>query len=248
MEELSSNTPLPRAEQRPICGGHDPINRLGEIQGGPALRLRREANPSHQVIYTNIFEFMYDAFVWAFFKMKAPKDPAPPRGPIDTFVHALTDENKMPDFFMLHWGIYSSNGKPKSKIDLTGLGRDIYPSSAKGIMRMPERWCVFNGNRTDYLMVMKQHDYACKKTDCSSLKSGSSCNNISFNQNVSFTFNMYFQFRFQDEKAFRFNGLSIIIVENPSTPDNPKAKGYHISSNCVVSLFLLSLLGALFWN
>ncbi|KAL1555361.1 glucan endo-1,3-beta-D-glucosidase [Salvia divinorum] len=254
----------------------------------------------NEAVYTNIFEFVYDAFVWALIKMKAPNikvivgqvgwptdgyargntsiaerffkgllpyvssnkgTPLRPGAPIDTFVHALTDENKLPDFFMRHWGIYHSNGKPKFKIDLTGLGRDIYPSSAKGIMRMPERWCVYNGNRTDYSMVMKQLNYACMNTDCSSLKSGGSCNNITFKQNVSFAFNMYFQFKFQDEKACLFNGLSFITVENPSTPECTfpvevvrgqqenyyKAKGYHHSpNNCVVSLFLLSLL--LFWN
>ncbi|KAL1550128.1 glucan endo-1,3-beta-D-glucosidase [Salvia divinorum] len=256
-------------------------------------------------IYTNIFEFMYDAYVWALIKLKAPKikvivgqvgwptdgysggnastverffkgllpyvssnkgTPLRPGAPIDTFVHALTDENKMPNDIMRHWGIYHSNGKPKFKIDLMGLGRDIYPSSAKGIMRMPERWCVFNGNQTDYPMVQKQFEHACKNSDCSSLNPGGSCSDIGPNQSVSFAFNMYFQFKFQDENACSFNGLSIITVENPSTPKcmfpievvrgqqenyvkpTPKAKGYHQSPNCVVSLFLLSLLGAFFWN
>ncbi|KAG6429101.1 hypothetical protein SASPL_107140 [Salvia splendens] len=257
-------------------------------------------------IYTNIFEFMYDAYVWALIKLKAPKlkiivgqvgwpsdcyargnastverffkgllpyvsskkgTPLRPGAPIDTFVHALTDENKTPNNFMRHFGIYRSNGKPKFKIDLTGLGRDIYPSSAKGIMKMPERWCVFNGNRADYPMVEKQLKYACKNSDCSSVSPGSSCSDLSPNQIVSFAFNMYFQFKFQDESACHFNGLSYITVENPSTPtcmfpievvrgqqENyyykpiPKAKGHHQSPNCVVSLFLLSLVGALFWN
>lgn len=256
-------------------------------------------------VYTNIFEFMHDAFAWALIKLKAPKlriivgqvgwpsdgytrgnastverffkgllpyvssnkgTPLRPGAPIDTYVHALTDENKMGNNFMRHLGIYHSNGKPKFKIDLMGLGRDIYPSSAKGIMRMPERWCVFNGNRTDFPMVEEQLKFACKNSDCSSVSPGSSCGDLSSNEIISFAFNMYFQFRFQDESACHFNGLSFITVENPSTPkcmfpievvrgqqENyyrpvPKAKGYHQSPNYVISLFLLSLLGALFWN
>ncbi|XP_057784356.1 glucan endo-1,3-beta-glucosidase 8-like [Salvia miltiorrhiza] len=262
-------------------------------------------------VYTNVFEFMYDAFVWALIKLKAPKmkvvvgqvgwptdgytrgnssiaerffkgllpyvssnkgTPLRPGAPIDTFVHALTDENKLPAYFMRHWGIYRSNGKPKFKIDLTGQGRDIYPTSAKGIMRMPERWCVFNANWTDQHKVIQQLNYACKNTDCSSLKPGGSCDKVGFNTHLSFAFNMYFQFNFQDEKACDFDGLSFITVANPSTPNcmfpievvrgqqenyvpaalqirnNPKAKGYHHTPNCGVSLFLLSLLLPFFWN
>ncbi|KAH6779655.1 hypothetical protein C2S52_010892 [Perilla frutescens var. hirtella] len=262
-------------------------------------------------VYTNIFEFAYDSFVWALIKLNAsnvkvmvgqigwPTDgytngnastaerfykgllpyvashkgtPLRPGAPIDTFVHALTDENRLPHQFMRHWGIYRSNGKPKFKIDLTGQGRNIYPTSAKGIMRMPERWCVFNGNQTDYMKVMEQLDFACTKSDCSSLRTGGSCSHLSFEKNVSYAFNTFFQFQFQNEKACDFDGLSYITVDNPSTDEcmfpvevvagrqenyvqtgrqlNYKvSKGVlHYTPNCVVPLFLLSILGALFWN
>lgn len=196
--------------------------------------------------------------------------PLRPGAPIDTFVHSFADENKLPDGFMRHWGIYRSNGKPKFKIDLTGQGRDIYPSSAKGIERMPERWCVFNGNRTDYPKVMQQLAMACNNSDCSSLQQGGQCSHVSFNTNVSFAFNMYFQFQFQDEKACIFEGLSSITVEDPSTSDcefpvevvkgqqegyvsaafiKPgQSTGLNHTPNGVVPLFLLSILGALFWS
>lgn len=277
----------------------------------------------NNAVYTNVFEFMYDSFVWALIKFNAPNlkvmvgqvgwptdgyllgnvsvaerffqgllpyvasdkgTPLRPGAPIDTFVHALTDENRLPHQFMRHWGIYRSNGKPKFKIDLTGQGRDIYPTSVKRIMRMPKRWCVFNGNRTDYQRVKAQVDYACAKSDCSSLRIGGSCSHLSFEKNVSYAFNTYFQFEFQDEMACDFDGLSYITIENPSTDEcmfpvevvqgqqenyvatgvqpgyaavakltKPKSKGspaHHFpnNSNCVISLFLLSILGALFWN
>lgn len=196
--------------------------------------------------------------------------PLRPGAPIDTFVHSFTDENKLADKFTRHWGIYHTNGKPKFKIDLTGQGRDIYPSSAKGIERMPDRWCVFNGNRTDYPKVMQQLALACKDSDCSSLQHGGQCSRVSFNTNVSFAFNMYFQFQFQDEKACNFEGLSSITVEDPSTPNCEfpvevvkgqqegyvppslmkfsESTGLHHRPNDVVPLLLLSILGALFWS
>ncbi|KAG6427113.1 hypothetical protein SASPL_111353 [Salvia splendens] len=46
------------------------------------------------------------------------------------------------------WGIYSR-------------GRDIYPTTVKGIMHMPKRWCVFNGNSTDKDKVRRQDEKAC---------------------------------------------------------------------------------------
>ncbi|KAG6414143.1 hypothetical protein SASPL_126861 [Salvia splendens] len=167
--------------QRPIRGGHDPVIRLGEIQD----RLRREANPSHQVIYTSIIDFMYDAFL-AFIKVIVGQV----GWSTDGYARGYTSTAER--FFK---GILSYVSSSKETPLHPGahrhflLGRDIYPSSAKGIMRMPEWWCVFNGNRTDYLMVMKQLDYA------------------------------FVVFRFQGEKACRFDGLSIITVENPSTPE-----------------------------
>ncbi|KAG6414142.1 hypothetical protein SASPL_126860 [Salvia splendens] len=51
---------------------------------------------------------------------------------------------------------------PTAKIDLSGQGRDIYPTTVRGIMRMPSRWCAFNGDRRD----MEKLDWACKKSDC----------------------------------------------------------------------------------
>ncbi|KAI3472238.1 hypothetical protein Pfo_029726 [Paulownia fortunei] len=209
-------------------------------------------------LYTNVFEFMYDAFVWALQKTGAPDlkivvgqvgwptdgypgansstaerfyksllplvasnkgTPMRPGAPIDTYVHCLTDEHSMPYNypFARHWGIYRSNGEPKYKIDLTGQGRNIFPSRAKGIMRMPDRWCVFNGNVTDMPRVKRLYGEACLKADCTSLAPGGSCSQLSFAQNVSYAFNMLFQSKFQDEDACKFEKLGQVVLENPST-------------------------------
>ncbi|PIN21036.1 Glucan endo-1,3-beta-D-glucosidase [Handroanthus impetiginosus] len=211
----------------------------------------------NNTIYTNVFEFIHDCFVWALIKAGVPDmeiivgqvgwptdgfpganastaerffkgllpyvasnkgTPMRPGAPIHSYVHALTDENKMPYYypFARHWGIYRSNGEPKYKIDLTGQGRDIYPTKAKGIMHMPERWCVFNENTTDTQKVKKKFDEACTRADCTSLAMGGSCSQLTFAQNMSYAFNMYFQANFQDEEACSFEGLGKVVTADPS--------------------------------
>ncbi|KAL7138413.1 hypothetical protein ABFS83_10G162000 [Erythranthe nasuta] len=149
--------------------------------------------------------------------------PMRPGKPIDTYVHALTDENMNPDYFPYarHWGIYRTNGEPKYKIDLSGQGRDIFPARAKGIMRMPERWCVYRENMKGYnkSRVIEEFKYACKRADCTSLAPGASCSGLSFNLNVSYAFNMYFQMMFQDERECVFGGYAVVVTEDPSTDE-----------------------------
>ena len=146
--------------------------------------------------------------------------PMRPGGPIDVNIHALTDETKMKGPpFTRHWGIYRSNGMPKYKIDLTGQGRDIYPTTVRGIMRMPNRWCVFNGDHGSIQKVKEQLDYACSQSDCTSTVTGGSCSGLSFEQNVTYAFNMLFQFNFQDEKFCDFEGLGRVAVHDPSTAE-----------------------------
>ncbi|GFP90914.1 glucan endo-1 3-beta-glucosidase 8 [Phtheirospermum japonicum] len=147
--------------------------------------------------------------------------PKRPGSPIDTFVHALTDENKNPAFlpYGRHWGIYRSNGEPKYKIDLTGQGRDVFPAKAKGIMQMPQRWCVVDkveeaGNEKK---MEVEHEQACEKADCTSTYAGGSCSGLNHTQNVSYAFNMLFQNMFQDEGECYFHGLARVVTDNPST-------------------------------
>ncbi|KAL7138411.1 hypothetical protein ABFS83_10G161800 [Erythranthe nasuta] len=150
--------------------------------------------------------------------------PMRPGKPIDTYIHALTDENMNGDYFPYarHWGIYRTNGEPKYKIDLSGQGRDIFPARAKGIMRMPERWCVYTVNPVKVFnktKVVEEFTAACKVADCTSLAPGASCSGLSFSQNVSYAFNMYFQMAFQDERECVFGGYAAVVTEDPSTGD-----------------------------
>ncbi|EYU18673.1 hypothetical protein ABFS82_10G158400 [Erythranthe guttata] len=208
-------------------------------------------------VYTNIFDYLYDCFVWALRKAGAPDreivvgqvgwptdgypgadaataerfykyllphvasgrgTPMRPGKPIEIFVHCLTDEPKNPFTlpFTRHWGIYRSNGEPKFKIDLSGQGRDIYPARAKGIMRMPQRWCVFNGDKRDSFKVKAQFDDACLRADCTSLSPGGSCSHLDYDKNISYAFNMYFQSMFQNETACEFGGLGEVVPTDPS--------------------------------
>ncbi|XP_057784393.1 glucan endo-1,3-beta-glucosidase 8-like isoform X2 [Salvia miltiorrhiza] len=145
--------------------------------------------------------------------------PMRPGAPLDIFVHSLADETKMyyADPFTRHWGVYRSNGQPKYRIDLSGRGRNVYPVRMGGIMRMPGRWCIFNGNKTNIFYVRSQLEAACLKGDCSSTTIGGSCSQLSFEQNVSYAFNMVFQFKFQDERSCDFGGLARVSVRDPST-------------------------------
>jgi hypothetical protein len=207
--------------------------------------------------YHNIFDFVYDSFLWAitksgypdlkitvgqvgwptdgifgantenaerFWKGLLPKvannvgTPLRPGAPIEIYVQAITDEKRNAGYmpFARHWGIYRANGEPKYKIDLSGQGRDIYPTSARGLSLMPERWCVFNGDNTNTSKVREQVNLACSKADCTSASVGGSCGFLSYAENVSYAFNEYFQSKFQAEKACYFDGLGNIVEKDPS--------------------------------
>ncbi|XP_051138586.1 glucan endo-1,3-beta-glucosidase 8-like [Andrographis paniculata] len=189
--------------------------------------------------------------------------PMAPGRSINAFLNSLADENRMPYKypFSRHWGIYTSYGDPKYKIDLSGQGRDIFPTTAKGIMRMPERWCVFDGNLTDMTLVNKHFQFACSKADCTSLAPGGSCSQLTFMQNVSYAFNMYFQSKFQDEDACDFEGLGRVITDNPTVggcifpvevvkgqQDMGKNGGNQINRFTKTSVFFMSLFWALLLN
>ncbi|KAL8489443.1 hypothetical protein ACS0TY_024888 [Phlomoides rotata] len=256
-------------------------------------------------VYTNLFEIMYDSFIWALNKLNAsdlrvivgqvgwPTDgypganastaeryyksllpfvssnggtPMRPGAPIDIYIHSLTDENRMPvsgnATFTRHMGIYMSNGKPKYKIDLSGQGRDIYPAEGKGIMRMPDRWCMFNDNRSDIAKLKKQIDKACSMADCTAMAPGGSCSRLGYPLNVSYAFNMHFQFQYQNETECDFEGLGQVSTVDPSTPEcvfpvevvrpeprtNFAGKGLHEKPNSTVFVILFSILGTLFLN
>ncbi|XP_059309814.1 glucan endo-1,3-beta-glucosidase 8-like [Lycium ferocissimum] len=141
-------------------------------------------------------------------------------GPIHMFLHSLTDENlsnMIFGAFQRHWGIYQSNGNPKYKIDFSLQDRDDYPTQAKGIVKMPSRWCKFNGDKSNMNLVNKNYYLACKEADCTVLEMGASCGGISSESKVSYAFNAYFQKYKQDIDHCDFEGLGEIVSTNPST-------------------------------
>ncbi|KAL0395568.1 UNVERIFIED_CONTAM: Glucan endo-1,3-beta-glucosidase 5 [Sesamum calycinum] len=213
------------------------------------------------LVYTNVFDFIYDSFLHAikkaggpdveltvgqigwptdgypgatsanaerFFKTLLPfvksnkGTPLRPGISIEVYIHSLVDENlhkiKL-GAFRRHWGVYNNNGQPKYKIDFTGQGRDIHPTSAKGVVLMPKRWCVFNGNIENETLVQQMFEYACQEADCTPLAPGGSCHHLNFVQNVSYAFNRYFQNKAQYSDKIstcEFSGLGKVVPNDPS--------------------------------
>ncbi|KAL2246538.1 glucan endo-1,3-beta-glucosidase 8-like [Sesamum indicum] len=213
------------------------------------------------LVYTNVFEFIYDSFLHAIKKAGGPDveltvgqigwptdgypgatsanaerffgkllpfvksskgTPLRPGISIEVYIHTLVDENlhkiKL-GAFRRHWGVYNNNGQPKYKIDFTGQGRDMYPTSAKGVVLMPKRWCVYNGNIDNEMLVQQMFDYACQEADCTPLAPGGSCQHLDPIQNVSYAFNRYFQNKAQyNEKTSTcdFGGLGKVVLNDPS--------------------------------
>ncbi|PHU16940.1 hypothetical protein BC332_12635 [Capsicum chinense] len=140
-------------------------------------------------------------------------------GSIDIYLHSLSDENKFghkSGAFQRHWGIYEADGNPKYKIDFSLQDRDLYPTQAKGIVKMPNRWCVFNRDRSNMTLVNKNYELACKIADCTPLEKGASCDKLIFQSKISYAFNAYFQKYKQDIKFCDFNGFGKIVTTNPS--------------------------------
>ncbi|XP_016489720.1 glucan endo-1,3-beta-glucosidase 8-like [Nicotiana tabacum] len=140
-------------------------------------------------------------------------------GPIDVFLHSLSDENEFRSVFgafQRHWGIYEADGNPKYKIDFSLQDRDIYPTQAKGLVTMPNRWCKFDGDNSDKDLVNKYYNFACQEADCTRLEEGASCDGLSDDSKISYAFNAYFQKEKQKVEACDFEGLGEITAENPS--------------------------------
>ncbi|CAN4106790.1 unnamed protein product [Withania somnifera] len=155
--------------------------------------------------------------------------PLRPNRTIDAYITALSDENRMITQwgeYQRHWGIYRHDGAPKYKIDFSMEDRDIEPTTAKGTVKMPNRWCMskeepmFNGssNNNNDQKVMEHVNFACSKADCTSLSPGATCDNLNFTWNASFAFNIYFQMNSQKTNYCDFNGYGYITTTDPSTP------------------------------
>ncbi|KAK6118420.1 hypothetical protein DH2020_047837 [Rehmannia glutinosa] len=127
------------------------------------------------LVYRNVFEFVYDSFLHAFAKAGSPglslMALAWPmlRDSLENFyliLRAIKEPHCALEFPLM------SNGEPKFKIDFTGQGRDIFPTTARGIILMPKRWCVFNNNTRNLTAVKEEFDLACRLADCTTLAPG----------------------------------------------------------------------------
>ncbi|XP_009795111.1 glucan endo-1,3-beta-glucosidase 5-like [Nicotiana sylvestris] len=149
--------------------------------------------------------------------------PLRPNKTINVYITALSDENRMVTQwgeYQRHWGIYRHDGSPKYKIDFSLKDRDEEPTTAKGTVKMPNRWCVYDhsvnaGNEK----LMEQVNYACNSSDCTLLSPGATCENLNSTQRASFAFNMYFQMNSQQVDYCGFQGLGVITTDDPSTPN-----------------------------
>nr|XP_027076849.1 glucan endo-1,3-beta-glucosidase 8-like [Coffea arabica] len=160
-------------------------------------------------------------------KFVASKKGTPRRpGPIDAYIHNLSDENKInksAGSFRRHWGIYKFDGQPKFNFDLQGLGRDVKLVPAVGITHMPKRWCIVNGDVGNDIDNTTRENFldACDSTvDCTAMEAGASCSNLTETQKLSYVFNMGFQTAAQNvyNKSCYYNGYGKIVSDDPSTP------------------------------
>nr|GLL31779.1 glucan endo-1,3-beta-glucosidase 8-like [Ipomoea trifida] len=147
--------------------------------------------------------------------------PRRPNKNIDAYLYTLSDENRIsvPAYgpYIRHYGIYEYDGTPKFEIDFSGKGRKVIPPAAKGIVKLPLRWCIFNGDLSNTTNVEVHMQFACNVSDCSSLQPGGSCSKLNFTSRVSYAFNAFYQLGTQDKlKCGGYSGMGVITMANPS--------------------------------
>nr|XP_009781694.1 PREDICTED: glucan endo-1,3-beta-glucosidase 8-like isoform X3 [Nicotiana sylvestris]XP_016492388.1 PREDICTED: glucan endo-1,3-beta-glucosidase 8-like isoform X3 [Nicotiana tabacum] len=174
--------------------------------------------------YEGASEENAERFHRGFLKYLGRKEGTPlrPNKDINVFLLSLTDENMVnTDIgnYQRHWGIYKLDGEPKYKIDFTMHDLNTKPTVAKGTVKMPNRWCVFDG-KTEYneTLLMKDFDSACMDSDCSTFGSGATCDHLVFAEKVSYAYNMRYQMNNQDQEYCELLGAEL-TANNPSTPD-----------------------------
>nr|GMD14915.1 glucan endo-1,3-beta-glucosidase 8-like [Ipomoea batatas] len=147
--------------------------------------------------------------------------PRRPNKNIDAYLYTLSDENRIsvPAYgpYIRHYGIYEYDGTPKFEIDFSGKGRKVIPPAAKGIVKLPLRWCIFNGDLSNTTNVEVHMQFACNVSDCSSLQPDGSCSKLNFTSRVSYAFNAFYQLGTQDKlKCGGYSGMGVITMANPS--------------------------------
>lgn len=153
-------------------------------------------------------------------KLAADKGtPLRPGSYIEVYMFSLFDEDSKsidPGNFEKHWGIFTYDGQPKFPMDFSGKGENKTLVGAKDVKYLPKKWCTVNPDATDTSKLAEKMQFACNKSDCTSLGFGSSCNKLDGNGKVSYAFNMYYQMNNQDDRACDFQGLGKVTTENIS--------------------------------
>ncbi|CAH9132949.1 unnamed protein product [Cuscuta epithymum] len=140
---------------------------------------------------------------------------------IDVYLNSLGDENRnIIEYgaYQRHFGIYAYDGSPKFPIDISGNGRTVYPTEAKGTVKSPSRWCIFKGDMSNKALVEAQVAAACNMSDCTELLPGASCGRIGYADRVSYAFNALYQIQNQENQAgaCEFAGLGALTPIDPS--------------------------------
>ncbi|KAK6791020.1 hypothetical protein RDI58_010101 [Solanum bulbocastanum] len=81
---------------------------------------------------------------------------------------------------------------------------------------MTNRWCMFDGDKSNMDLVKKNYSIACEEAVCTKLEQGASCGELSDESKISCAFNAYFQKNKQREEYCNFNGLGKITTINPA--------------------------------
>ncbi|CAN6363207.1 unnamed protein product [Urochloa humidicola] len=146
---------------------------------------------------------------------------------IEVYLFGLIDEDAKsvaPGNFERHWGIFTFDGRPKFPLALRGGRRPVMPVAASGVEYLPRRWCVLNpdaaaaGDGADE-RIAGNVGYACERADCTALGYGSSCGGgggMDARGNASYAFNAYWQAQGQAEAACDFQGLAVVVDDDPS--------------------------------
>ncbi|KAE8676562.1 Glucan endo-1,3-beta-glucosidase 8 [Hibiscus syriacus] len=141
-------------------------------------------------------------------------------GEIEVYLFGLFDEDTKsiePGKFERHWGIFDFDGKPKFAMDMSGNGAHKELVGAKGVNYLPKQWCVLASYATDQNLIDDRTSWACSKSDCTALQDGASCSSLEPKRKTSYAFNSYYQMNDQHEEACDFEGLGMIVNQNPST-------------------------------
>ncbi|CAN0865226.1 Glucan endo-1,3-beta-glucosidase 8 [Linum grandiflorum] len=165
-------------------------------------------------------------------------------GKLDVYLFALMDEDQKsiePGPFERHWGIFAFDGKPKFPVDLSGKAQERMLIAAKGVQYLPSQWCVLNPDASNPVGLDDAMGYACAYGDCTSLKPGSPCADLTKSWQASYAFNMYYQINDQDADACDFNGLAALVKTNASRgnclfPIQIQSAGWRIESDHGVGL------------